>query len=103
MEQINKLNYTIENNTDIDSKTIQINEMTILIESEKKKLTKLLETITSDMIEEYTIPLKYEKYTLEELEEEFNIMTNVIDKINIYNIIKMRINKMEQNINYEQV
>ena len=92
MEQITKLCNTIENNTNINDKLSQINELSKLVDIEKNTLNKLLETIKMNNIDDYKIPTKYKKIGIESLEEEFNNTDDIETKIILYYTICKKVN-----------
>ena len=90
MEQINKLCETLDtcNSSDIIP---NINELNRIVDNEKIILNKLLESLDVDTIESFKIPNKYKKLSIEELENLFNDMKDINEKISIYYTMSKKI------------
>jgi len=88
MEQINKLCETLDtcNSSDIIA---NINELNRIVDNEKIILNNLLESL--DTIESFKIPNKYKKLSIEELENMFNDMKDINEKISIYYTMSKKI------------
>lgn len=82
MDKIIELSEKIDQNKNINDKLKLIKTLNEMIEIEKKHLNYLLNNDIKNL--KLKIPTKYRKMTIDELEIEFENVTDINDKISIY-------------------
>ncbi len=85
MNSINKLSEQINKCNNINDKIKMINELNELIDDEIEKLKDLESKINEN--NQFKIPIKYKKKSIEELEDLYNLTNDNYEKFIIYQCI----------------
>lgn len=96
MDKILELSEQIDKIININEKIQLIKKLNELIEIEKTNLNYILNTDIKNI--KTKIPLKYKKMLINELEEEFNKISNINDKIVIYIAIEKYYSNIEDEL-----
>ena len=91
LTEINQLYNSIESIDNLQEKNNMISRVNEMIVIEKDKLNKQLDTINDNKNEKNKIPIKYKKYSIDELEAMLYNTCDIDEKINIYYTIKLMV------------
>lgn len=96
MNEIDRIHTSLDSIESFTEKNKLVNHMNSLIIDEKSKLTKLLEKI--ECIDNFKIPTKYKKQTIDELEKLLYSTTDIDEKIIIYSTIQLMVQDIRKTI-----
>ena len=96
MYKIIELSEQIDKTTNINEKVKLIKKLNEMIEVEKNNLNFLLNNDIKNL--KIKIPPKYKKMSIDELEEEFNNIDNINDKLSIYMAIDRYYTNIEEEL-----
>jgi len=96
MNKIIELAEKIDKTTNIDNKVKLIKDLDEMIETEKKHLNFLLDNDIKNL--KIKILSKYKKMSIDELEEEFDIIEDINEKISIYLAIDRYYSNIEEEL-----